>query len=176
MMRRHPSWPGSGSGAPAATAAAEQVGSPSSTRRPVHARSPSQQTGTPAAASLAAADTENGDSDSDGDVGVSQDGQEDAQEEGLSAAAAAAAASARRSGSRTYTAEEQAVMRKLKLRSLTNITRTTSKAGTMCWKVGLFAEGLAKSGHLHREWPASLSLCGPLVRCALASLSCCSYW
>jgi hypothetical protein len=122
----------------------------------VHARSPSQQTGTPAAASLAAADTENGDSDSDGDVGVLQDGREDAQDEGLSAAAAAAAASARRSGSRTYTAEEQEVMRQLNARSLTNITHTTSKLGTRCWRVGLFAEGLAKSGHLHREWSAAL--------------------
>jgi hypothetical protein len=69
-----------------------------------------------------------------------------------------AAAAARRSGSRTYTAEEQDVMRQRNLSSLTNIIRINSKTGSVRWRVCLFAEGLARAfGQVHGELCASLS-------------------
>ena len=185
LMRRHPSWPGPGSDTRAA-AAADRAGSPAAfATAPLEPASPSspqlspaqggsrdQQTGTPAVDSIAAADTEDGDSDSDGDVAVSQDGQVTLQDEVVSPAAAAAAAPAaaaaatphmrrsgsRKSGSRSYTEEEQAVMRELHVSELTNILRVEPSAGTIRWRVSLSAEGLNKLRNLFGESLTSLGV------------------
>jgi hypothetical protein len=54
--------------------------------------------------------------------------------------------------SRTYNAQERAVMRELKLTYLANITCKTLSTGTMRWSVNLQAEGLgAKSRTLCGE-------------------------
>jgi hypothetical protein len=98
--------------------------------------------------------------------GVSDDAQEDMQDEVMSDAPAAAATPAatalrRRRGPRTYTDDEQAVMRELNLSNLGNIVRTTLKTITVRWRVKLCAEGLSgnsgteglsrKSGELSGE-------------------------
>jgi hypothetical protein len=139
LMRRHPSWPGSGSGTPAAVA--ERAGSAAA-----FATAPDSSPG---------ADTSDGDSDSDRAAGSSDDAQDDMQDE-----VPAAAARVPRGGRlRTYNAQEQAVMRELKLSYLANITCKTLSTGAMRWSVNLAAEGLAtKSRTLCGE--ASLILQG----------------
>jgi hypothetical protein len=85
------------------------------------------------------------------------------QDEVVSPAAAAAAAPAaaatprmrrsgsRKSGSRSYAEEEQAVMRELHVSELTNIQRVEPRPGTIRWPVSLSAEGLKKSRNLFGE-------------------------
>jgi hypothetical protein len=98
-----------------------------------------------------------GDEDSLED-GVSDDA-DDMQDEVLSPTAAAAAAAAapaiarRLRGPRTYTAQEQAVMREFDVSKLTNITSGTTSTGDMRWSVKLCAEGLSrKFRELCGEW------------------------
>lgn len=145
LIKRHPSWPGSGSSTPVAATAAAAA----------HAASPGQEVGTPAADSPPATDTEDGDSDSDsaGPAGVSDDAQDDMQHE-----VPAPAAAAPRSGRpRTYTVEEQEVMRELNLCNLANVLHTTLKTGAVRWRVKLSAEGLQKrSRELHGKLLPSL--------------------
>jgi hypothetical protein len=130
LMRRHLSWPGPGSGthAAAAAAAAEQVGSAGA-----FATAPD---------SPPATDTEDGDSDSDSDGAdvVSDDAPDDMQDEVLQAAGRVP----RGARSRTYNAQERAVMRELKLNHLANVTRKTLKTGGVRWSVILSAEGLLR--------------------------------
>jgi hypothetical protein len=59
-------------------------------------------------------------------------------------AAAPAAAVPRFWRPRTYTAEEQEVMRELNLRSLPNVLHITLRTGAARWRVKLSAEGLQK--------------------------------
>ena len=128
VMRRHPSWPGAGR--QAAAARPGELG---------------REAATPAADSPPAMDTQDGNSDSDsaGSVGISEDAHDDMHDEFMSAEAAAAATATPRTGRpRTYTAEEQAVMRDLNLNSLTNVVRDEQTPGTVRWRVKLHAEGL----------------------------------
>jgi hypothetical protein len=134
LMRRHPSWPGPGSSTPAA--AVEQVGSAAAV--------------VTAPDSPPAADTEDGDSDSDG-------GSDDAQDEMQDEVLPAAARLPRGRPPRKYNAQEQAVMRELKLNYLVNIgCRKTLSTGAMRWSVNLNAEGLAAK---------SRTLCGESIAC-----------
>lgn len=159
LMRRHPSWPGPDSGNPAAagvTAAGVQSALASPTRPrlpPAQDAAPGHRISTPAAATH----TEDRDSDSDGADGVSDDAEDARQGEVMSAAAAMLAAARRGRGSRTYTADEQAVMDELRLSSLTNIFRRTRESGSVRWRVKLSGEGLArKSRELCGKFPPSL--------------------
>jgi hypothetical protein len=142
-MRRHPSCPDSGSGNPAAAAEIPRLA-------PAQQASPRCKAGTPAADNVAAADTEDGDSDSDGADGVSDDAQDDMQDEVMAPAAPATALP--RGRLRTYTPDEQAVMRELNISSLTSILSVTLSTGAVRWSVKLSAEGLqSKTRPLHGE-------------------------
>lgn len=162
-MRRHAPWLATGPRNPAAAVAAatgvqSALACPTRPGAPTaQEASPAQQTGTPAAGRAPAADIEDGDSDSDGADGVSDDAEDARQGEVMSAAAATLAAARCGRGSRTYTANEQAVMDELRLSSLTNIFCRTRESGSVRWHVKLSAEGLArKSRELCGKFPPSL--------------------
>jgi hypothetical protein len=146
LMRRHPSWPGSGSGNTVAAAESPRLA-------PAQEASPGCRAGTPAVDNVAAADSEDGDSDSDGADGVSDDAQDDMQDEVMAPAAALP-----RGRLRTYTVDEQEVMHDLNLRNLANVTCRTLVTGAVCWNVKLSAEGLlTKSRVLQGESSPILS-------------------
>lgn len=155
LMRRHPSWSATRSGAPAAAAAGHAAAD-------VGAASVQPRQGS--------ADAEQGASgsedDSLGSIARPDDAQDDMQDEFVSdtalaaaaaaepaaspvapPAAAAPAAAASPAGARTklrsnFTEEELAVMRELNLRHLSNVKWCTTRSGESRWGVALSAEGL----------------------------------
>jgi hypothetical protein len=147
LMRRHPTWPGSGG---QAAAAVESTGNAAAAAAAAAAAVAAQPTVPPipgpAGGDHGLSDSEDYDSLDAG--GVSDDVQDDMQDEVMSdaepaAAAAVPAPAAPRGGRpRTYTAEEQEVMRDLNLSSLPYITPRKRSSRAMRWQVQLSAEGL----------------------------------
>jgi hypothetical protein len=142
LMRRHPSWPGSGRNAAAVVEGAGNAAAAA-------AQPAVQAFSGPAGAEQGLSDSEDEDSRDAG--GASDVAAQDMQDEVPPPATAAAALSPRDGRARTsYSADEQAVMRELNLSHLANISCKPRSSGVMRWVVRLKLQG----GELWGEFQA----------------------